>query len=159
MEFMRVPDPRNPAGIPSPDLASPDFELRVERALSLLSMTNLRLSVFAVRVRGCDGPALSKLLRTALGRSHEVACVDGHTAGILYYGPRPGGPGADRRVEEDLFVRLDMALRDFGQDSASLQALHVSSAHVVDAGDLIRNLRGTPVLSPSPTPSVRPLAA
>lgn len=154
---MRVSDPQTSLTAPPPDAVTPDFELRVARALSLLSAANLRLSVFAVRMRGGDGPALSGRLQTVLGRSHEVACVDGDTVGILYYGPRPRGPGSDRRVEEDLRARLAAALEGATPDHLFLQALHVSSAHMVEAGDLIRNLRCAPRLPAMP--SIRPLAA
>lgn len=126
-------------------LAAPDFEPRVSRVLSLLSMTSLRLSVFAISSPGLDGFQLCGVLRETLGRSCEVARLDRDTVGVLYYGPRPAGLNADQRVVGDLLSRLDGSVVGRARGALSLRALHVSSTNIVDAGDLIANLRRMPL--------------
>lgn len=159
MDLLRVPDPRIPVTVSTSALATPGFELRVARALALLCTANLRLSVFAVGFRDLDAQALRARLQTALSRSHEVDCLDGDRVGILYYGPRPQGAGSDRRIEADLHARLVAALGGPARNALSLQALHVSSADIFDAEDLIRELRREPCLPPRPALTPRPLAA
>jgi hypothetical protein len=76
------------------------FSARLARTLDCLSLSSLRMSVFAVTVPGLSGETLQTWLRTELGGAYEIAPLDRATVGILYYGPRAVCGGHDRSVTD-----------------------------------------------------------
>lgn len=124
------------------------FADRLSRALRRLSMCSLRVSVFAVSVPGLERGALFRILKSVLSDAYEVGHIDVDTVGILYYGPRPGTGPCDGIITGRLARDLDEVMPDHLRRSVEtglvLRALHVSSADILDAPDLMAALLRAP---------------
>ena len=125
-------------------------------------MCSLRVSVFAVSVPGLEHGALFRVLKSVLSDAYEVGHIDPYTVGILYYGPRPGIGPCDGIITDRLARDLDEVMPDQLRRSCEtglvLRALHVSSADILDAPDLMAALLRAPAQH-VPGPDTRRRAA
>lgn len=75
------------------------FEDQIERLLRPLSGMRLRASLFAVRITSLEPEQTLALVHRELAHVGPSGTLRNGDAGMLYIGPRPPGPGGDRKLE------------------------------------------------------------